>query len=193
MSQTNINSIVGNLSTVMQPHKKYGKEHYCFTHVSCCGTEIPVVMSQHFFDKFKGQRVEILGFPKKTRKNDKVLKRTTIVSFLEATFVELTTNEKDLRYVKIEGYVATEPCLRPTSDNNTSLQFELEYMVQFRNPVSVRVDCRIYGALARYMMDLKKGDYIRFYGYIAGHDATLRVVPTRIKKGEANNENLRQD
>ena len=52
--------------------------------------------------------------------------------------------------------------------------------MKFRNPVSVRVDCRIYGALARFMLDLEKGDYVRLYGYVAGSGKTLRVVPTRI-------------
>lgn len=192
MNQVNINTIVGDLSTKMEPHKKYGKEHYVFTSIKCCEAVIPVVMSQHFFDKYKGQRVELLAFPKKTRKNDKNLKKTTIVSFLEATFVNSTDSERDKRYVKIDGYVATEPCLKPTNDCSTSLQFELEYMVKFRNPVSVRVDCRIYGALARFMMDLEKGDYVRLYGYVAGSGKTLRVVPTRIKKGDVVDENLGQ-
>lgn len=31
MNQVNINTIVGDLSTKMEPHKKYGKEHYVFT------------------------------------------------------------------------------------------------------------------------------------------------------------------
>ena len=41
------------------------------------------------------------------------------------------------------------------------------------------------------MMDLE-GALVRLYGYVAGSGKTLRVVPTRIKKGEVVDENLGQ-
>lgn len=179
----NISRFVGELQTDKKCYMSDNKEDYYITHLFSYGASIPVAMSEHFFNMYKGKRVSILAFPRISRK--RVDGERKIFSYLSCILVEETTDPVDLRYVEIEGKVVSTAGLRLSRNNLSQSDFELECCVKFDKAVRFQVPCRAFEAVARELLTIQKGDILHVTGYVAGYNETLRVIVKKCRKEEA--------
>lgn len=188
MDQVNINVFVGNLATEKELYNNYGGEDYYLTHLHSYGADIPVVMSQYFYDKYAGHRVLLKAYVKRARKRIKGTKKCQIFSYLNAVHVEETDDEQDIRFVEIEGIVSTEPSLRLVEGVVSCMQFEMGCQIPFSKPFVVSVPCRAFERVARKLVDVKRGEYIHASGYVSGCGITTRVIVKQVQREEKTHE-----
>lgn len=179
---TNISKFVGVLQEDSKCYLTDNNENYYLTHLLSKGASVPVAMSEYFFETYKGRRVYCLGFPRVSRK--KLNGERKIFSYLSCIHVEETEEPKDLRYVEIEGQVASNSGVRLSKHNLSVIDFELNCCVKFDRVVKFQVPCRAFEETARKLLTLQRGDFIHVGGYIAGYDDNLRVIVKRVERGK---------
>lgn len=182
--KSNISTVVGTLQEDWKFWRKNVDETFYFVHINIEDYIIPVVMSQHFFNKYKGKRVAADVFPRETR--IKFNGKRQVFSYLYCVHIEEVTENieelADCRDVEIEGVVASRDNKVQLGGENTSkIHFEMEFVVNFDRPVKVLVPCRAFGSTARALIDIRKGDRLAVSGKISGSNQTLRLVIKRFE------------
>lgn len=180
--ENNISTFVGILQDDWMEWRKNGSEMFYFVHIDIEGYVVPAVMSQFFFEKYRGCNIEVKAFPRETRIKFKGVRQ--VFSYLYCVHVEEVDPETPpCRDVEIKGVVSSRKSKVTLGlENDSKIHFEMEYTVDFDRPVKVLVPCRAFGAVARALIGIEKGDRLSVVGKISGSGQTLRLVIKKFDK-----------
>lgn len=180
--QKNVNTFVGTVGTKRETWQTIKDETFYLTDFTADDYVLPMIMSEFFFEVYRGKRVKVYGFPRETRRRLHGQRR--VFTYIYVVHLELADDEEpDCRYVEIEGKVASRNGkVELGSDMDSKIHFELEYTVTFDKDVIITTPCRAFSKVARRLSNIQKGDPMLIRGNITGGNGALRVAVKNFEK-----------
>lgn len=191
--QKNVNTFVGTIGTKRETWQTIQDETFYMTNFEVDGYTLPMVMSEFFFEIWKGKRVRAIAMPRETRRRLRGVRK--VFTYLYVIHLECAEeDEPDCRCVEIEGRVASRNGkVELGSDLDSKIHFELEYPVTFDKEVIITTPCRAFSRVARKLSDINKGDQLHIRGVVTGNNGSLRVVVKNFERLQNDNEEVEAD